>query len=555
MGLGMRYGAGYLEKNQILPFGKWTLPIMTHSASFGALHGMGEVERQIGLRPREGSWASRLLLDGAFYLQATAAHPVGETLMGEKFTGEIQGLERFNNFASKLKPITLLMKEKAQRISRAGPQDPSTLWVRLEPEVADDGRIVHDEEFYPLTPEKKDWWIGRHSRLSLNYLDVPFPHDAREVSRQHAHIKLDEQGNYVFYPTYQEPESFGYRSNSIIREGYFPLTKPEFIAKGTKLLLDSKTIVDFNPDGSADLSVFNRNLQPFHAEISVHPDGRYVISPTVTLTGRPGESRIGIGYGNWEPIVNPVILQKGTKLMIGESRILQFGVPTPPPEKMSGIPIHPPPRPGSLGPLLPVNDQSPPRGPNAALDNTMVDPAARSGEIDRPDPTHPDHNNPTLLPPPMSPDPSDPTQPTLLMPGEMVLATGENQAHEPRRASHYLRLSNFGDVAAFTDAGLSKHQLEEPDKFPYPVNEDAYGIGFDMHGQPVFVVKDGMGKFGHGADASARGVETVLKTVAAGDFTLGEALKAHEAIRRITPIDVLCGNNKTRGAGPVTPEP
>jgi|GEM_PF-6251023 len=119
----------------------------------------------------------------------------------------------------------------------------------------------------------------------------------------------------------------------------------------------------------------------------------------------------------------------------------------------------------------------------------------------------------------------------LLAPGESVLATALNEPKNPRREEVYLRIPQYGEVAAYTHEGIDKKHMDG--KRPYPMNEDAFGIMVDSEGRPFLMVADGMGGHDKGETASKLGVEIAVEAVRRGEApTPGNAfLAADGAIR------------------------
>ncbi|GEM_PF-5523851 len=113
-----------------------------------------------------------------------------------------------------------------------------------------------------------------------------------------------------------------------------------------------------------------------------------------------------------------------------------------------------------------------------------------------------------------------------------ILGTGSNSEAGPRRAEANVCFDGFGEASAHTSEGIDKHHLQEPRRYPHPINEDAFGIGTDSQGRPLLMVADGMGGHGNGDVASARAIESVLETLANEEVNLGEAfIRAHGAVR------------------------
>ncbi|MBL7685234.1 MAG: protein phosphatase 2C domain-containing protein, partial [Deltaproteobacteria bacterium] len=117
----------------------------------------------------------------------------------------------------------------------------------------------------------------------------------------------------------------------------------------------------------------------------------------------------------------------------------------------------------------------------------------------------------------------------LLRPNYPLLGSVPNLPTAPRNVVHQAFIPHVGETAAFTDVGLCKKHLKNS-KLP-PVNEDAFGIGTDHQGNPVFVVADGLGGHGRGDEASKIMVENLLENLSKKPLTLAEGfLAAHEKI-------------------------
>jgi serine/threonine protein phosphatase PrpC len=93
-GLGLRYGIQQMTERSILPFGRYTAPILSHGGTLATLHGMNELERSLNLRPREGDYPTRFIMDGAFYLQMGLAGYLVDSTLGPAPHAEIH---RFKN--------------------------------------------------------------------------------------------------------------------------------------------------------------------------------------------------------------------------------------------------------------------------------------------------------------------------------------------------------------------------------------------------------------------------------------------------------------------------
>src|SRR4030095_12266657 len=115
-GLAVRFSLAGLPESALL-YGKVTYPILHHGASFGALHGIHEVERL--RRPAEGPWASRGLEDGVFYLQAGLASHLAQGALGPRFSQQTMELRRAEELRSHMENVPQShwteLREKAQR--------------------------------------------------------------------------------------------------------------------------------------------------------------------------------------------------------------------------------------------------------------------------------------------------------------------------------------------------------------------------------------------------------------------------------------------------------
>lgn len=125
-GMVSRFGGEYLERNGILPFGRYTIPLYSRFASFGMLHGMNEIERALNLRAPEGFWVSRLLLDGAFYLQAGFSHGLGENLLGREWVQQVREKEFTTEWFGKNQNPLLLPPAKKEGTPSPAPGNDSS---------------------------------------------------------------------------------------------------------------------------------------------------------------------------------------------------------------------------------------------------------------------------------------------------------------------------------------------------------------------------------------------------------------------------------------------
>lgn len=150
------------------PFGQSSASVLMHAGSWSVMHGVNELERSYSLRPNEGDYLTRILLDTGFYLHASASSSVIETMMGP-------GLHVF------------VIPEPQRRIIRGTPTiidriiPPAPIFtLMLAPEIryflrSIDGRL----EVAGMRNAESEWHLGEYIKLSKDDHDRLMIQDLR----------------------------------------------------------------------------------------------------------------------------------------------------------------------------------------------------------------------------------------------------------------------------------------------------------------------------------------------------------------------------------------